>query len=254
MTLRLDQLLMDRGLATSLRHAQALILTGDVLVNDHPCTKAGTPTPADAPVRIRSKKGHPWVSRGGLKLDHGLKTWNISVRNRHCLDIGASTGGFTDVLLTHGAQRVYAVDVGYGQLAWKLVQDPRVVNLERTNVRSLSTALIPSDIDFLCLDASFVSLSAILPFALPFLSQESPGIALIKPQFEADSVDQIPKGIVENDAIRDRIVGDVVNKVQSLEVEIQDLQPSPILGSKGNREYLLLFHKAPSIKQGDEER
>src|SRR5918994_5085304 len=195
---RADQLLVARELAESRTKAQALILAGAVFSGDRRVAKAGDLLPEDAPLEVRGKD-HPWVSRGGVKLDHGLTHFGFVVTGAVALDVGSSTGGFTDVLLSRGAAKVYAVDVGHGQLAWKLRQDPRVVVLERTNARHLSAAEIPEPVDLVVCDASFISLMTVLPASLALTRPGAHLVALIKPQFEVGK-GRVGKGGVVRDA------------------------------------------------------
>src|SRR5580698_8044046 len=181
---RADQMLVARGLVETRTRAQALIMAGKVFAGDRAVAKAGDLLPEDAMLSVRGQD-HPWVSRGGLKLDHALRHFALSPAGRICLDIGASTGGFTDVLLTHGAAKVHAVDVGHGQLAWKLRSDPRVVVHEKTNARHLTVAVVPDPIEVLVCDASFIGLTTILPACLGLCVPGCWAVALIKPQFEA---------------------------------------------------------------------
>lgn len=235
---RLDRLLVDRGLAGSREKAQAIIASGHVLVNGQRQDKAGVSVHADAEVRITGE-ALPFVSRGGLKLAAALREFHISVEGRTALDIGASTGGFTDCLLQHGCAKVYAVDVGYGQMAWKLRQDPRVVVIERTNIRELSPSLVPGPVDVAVIDVSFISLEKVIPSALKFLNKGSEIVALIKPQFEAGR-DRVGKGgIVRDEATRTAVVEKIVEFVKGLGLEVTGVVPSPITGQDGNVEFLI---------------
>ncbi|MBV8614515.1 MAG: TlyA family RNA methyltransferase, partial [Acetobacteraceae bacterium] len=193
---RADQALVDRGLAESRARAQALILAGAVFSGARRVEKAGALLPAGAPLEVRGQD-HPWVSRGGLKLDHALAAFGLSPAGRVCLDIGASTGGFTDVLLAHGAEKVHAVDVGHGQLAWRLRNDPRVVVHEKTNARYLSRDVIPDPIGALVCDASFIGLETLLPAPLDLCAPGAWAVTLIKPQFEAG------RGVAAKGVVRD---------------------------------------------------
>jgi 23S rRNA (cytidine1920-2'-O)/16S rRNA (cytidine1409-2'-O)-methyltransferase len=236
---RADQLLVDRGLAESRARAQALILAGLVFSGSTRIDKPGTSLAADAALEVKGKD-HPWVSRGGLKLDHALKYFNVDPSGRICLDIGASTGGFTDVLLARGAAKVYAVDVGHGQLAWKLRQDARVVVLERTNARHLTRAEIPEPIEFIVCDASFIGLETVLPASLALAAPDALLIALIKPQFEVGA-DRIGKGGVVRDPA---LHAEVCERIQAwLEHQpgwrVLGITESPITGPEGNIEFLI---------------
>jgi 23S rRNA (cytidine1920-2'-O)/16S rRNA (cytidine1409-2'-O)-methyltransferase len=236
--MRLDRLLAERNLVESRERGQALILAGQVLVNDQKVDKAGTLVPVDADVRILGEQ-MPYVSRGGLKLEKALSEFTIAVMDKTALDAGASTGGFTDCLLKHGAKKVYAVDVGYGQMAWKIRQDPRVVVLERVNIREMEPALVPDRIDIIVVDVSFISLEKIIPSLMRFLKPGGEIVALIKPQFEVGK-DLVGKGgIVRDETARNEAVERVRRFVQEQGFEIQGIIPSPIKGQDGNVEYLI---------------
>ncbi len=236
---RADQLVTDRGLAESRARAQALILAGLVFSGERRIDKAGELLSEDAAIELRGRD-HPWVSRGGIKLAHALNHFAIDPRGWIALDIGASTGGFTDVLLTLGAARVYAVDVGHGQLAWKLRQDPRVVVCERTNARALSRALVPEPLDLITCDASFIGLATVLPAPLALAAENASLVALVKPQFEAG-----PGGVGKGGVVRDPAVHREVCERAAAWVAAQPgwvtvgVVESPILGPEGNREFLL---------------
>lgn len=235
---RLDRLLVERGLAESREKAQAIIAAGQVLVNGQRQDKAGASVSVDCEIRITGE-ALPFVSRGGLKLEAALREFRISVEGRTALDIGASTGGFTDCLLQHGCAKVYAVDVGYGQMAWKLRQDPRVVVIERTNIRELSPLQVPGPVDIAVIDVSFISLEKVIPSVLKFLNPESELVALIKPQFEAGR-DRVGKGgIVRDEATRTAVVEKIVEFVKGLGLEVKGVIPSPITGQDGNVEFLI---------------
>jgi 23S rRNA (cytidine1920-2'-O)/16S rRNA (cytidine1409-2'-O)-methyltransferase len=238
---RLDALLVERGLAASRDRARALILAGEVRVNGQPATKAGSQVPTDAVVTLTARD-HPYVGRGGLKLAHALDEFRLDVSGCTALDIGASTGGFTDVLLQRGAARVVALDVGHGQLDWKIRSDPRVVVLERVNARHLTPEQLPPDLrqfDIITIDVSFISLRHIFPVLRPLLRPGAPVIALVKPQFEAGRAEVTRGGIVQDDAVRARVVEEVVAAANRLGLERQGLTDSPIAGMEGNREFLL---------------
>jgi 23S rRNA (cytidine1920-2'-O)/16S rRNA (cytidine1409-2'-O)-methyltransferase len=235
---RVDQLLVDRGLAESRTRAQALILAGKVFSGEQRVDKAGTTLAADAPVEVRGQD-HPWVSRGGVKLAHALGHFGLSPAGRVCLDVGASTGGFTDVLLHHGAAKVYAVDVGHGQLAWKLRNDPRVVVREKVNARYLDGGVVPEPVEVLVCDASFIGLQTVLPLPLRLCAPGAWAVALIKPQFEVGPA--IAKGGVVRDA---NVHRQVCEKISQWWAELPGwrvigTEPSPILGPEGNREFLI---------------
>lgn len=238
---RLDKLLFNRGLVTSRERARGLILAGQVLVDDRVCDKPGSQVALTAELRIRGEQ-LPYVSRGGLKLAHALTEFSVAVTGCTAIDVGASTGGFTDCLLQHGASRVYAVDVGYGQLAWSLRNDPRVVNLERTNIRYLQPEQLPERPTLAVIDASFISLDKVLPATLPLLAVPAEIIALIKPQFEVGK-GEVGKGGVVRDADKHRLVVERVGAL-ALELGCQVVEQcaSPILGPKGNREFLIHLH------------
>jgi len=236
--LRLDRFLVERGIAESRERGQAMILAGKVLVNGQKVEKAGALVPEEADIRILGEP-MPYVSRGGLKLEAALREFKITVTGRTAMDVGASTGGFTDCLLQHGCRNVYAVDVGYGQLAWKLRQDPRVISLERTNIREINSALIPEPIDIAVIDASFISLEKVIPPVLPFLAHDSEIIALIKPQFEVGKGRVGKGGIVRDETARKAVVERIVEFVREQGLEVKGVIPSPITGQDGNIEYLL---------------
>jgi 23S rRNA (cytidine1920-2'-O)/16S rRNA (cytidine1409-2'-O)-methyltransferase len=232
-------LLVDRGLAESRARAQALILAGKVFSGERRIEKAGQTLPTEAALEVRGQD-HPWVSRGGLKLAHALAHFHLSPENRICLDVGASTGGFTDVLLSQGAAKVHAVDVGHGQLAWKLRSDPRVVVHEKTNARHLTRAEIAEPIGALVCDASFIGLATILPAPLALCAPGAWAVALIKPQFEAgpDAVGR--KGVVRDPAVHLAVCERVRTWWAALsEWHVIGITESPITGPEGNREFLI---------------
>jgi 23S rRNA (cytidine1920-2'-O)/16S rRNA (cytidine1409-2'-O)-methyltransferase len=236
---RADQILAERGLVESRARAQALIVAGLVFVGERRVSKPGDMLAADASIEIRGRE-HPWVSRGGVKLAHALDHFAIDPHGWTALDIGASTGGFTDVLLARGARRVYAVDVGHGQLAWKLRQDPRIVVYERINARSLSREQIPEPVDIVTCDASFIGLATVLPAPLALTAQEAALVALVKPQFEAGPGDVGKGGVVRDPAIHCRVCERAAAWVAAQPGwEVIGVIASPILGPKGNREFLL---------------
>jgi 23S rRNA (cytidine1920-2'-O)/16S rRNA (cytidine1409-2'-O)-methyltransferase len=235
--LRLDQLVVERGLAPSRERARALILAGHVLVDGQAVSKAGTAVDAEAPVELLAPD-HPYVGRGGLKLAHALDTFHISVADRECLDIGASTGGFTDVLLRRGAKRVVALDVGHGQMDWTLRNDPRVVVVERFNARQLTPADLPAPVGVVVIDVSFISLRQILPVVPPLLTPTADVVALVKPQFEAGRA-EVRKGIIHDAAVHQRVLGEVAAAAAAIGLTPAGSTPSPITGQKGNVEFLL---------------
>jgi 23S rRNA (cytidine1920-2'-O)/16S rRNA (cytidine1409-2'-O)-methyltransferase len=237
MRIRLDQLVVDRGLAPSRERARALILAGQVSVDGQPQTKAGTPIDASADVALVAPD-HPYVGRGGLKLAHALDTFKIDVEGREALDIGASTGGFTDVLLKRGATRVVALDVGHGQIDWALRNDPRVVVIEHFNARHLQLSDLPSPVDIVTIDVSFISLRQILPVVPPLLRPGADVIALVKPQFEAGR-SEIRKGVIRDPTVQSRVLEDVSAAAREVGLHPVASTPSPITGAKGNVEFLL---------------
>jgi len=236
---RADLLLVALGLAESRARAQALILAGKVFSDTKRVEKAGDLLADGAPLEVRGQD-HPWVSRGGLKLAHALAHFGLNPEGRVCLDLGASTGGFTDVLLQHGAARVYAVDVGHGQLAWKLRQDPRVVVLEKTNARYLDATAIPEPIGALVCDASFIGLRTILPAPLALCASGAFTVALIKPQFEAGP-GQVGKGGVVRDAALHRSICAMIAEWWAALPgwQVLGITESPITGPEGNKEFLI---------------
>ncbi len=239
MKLRADQLLVQRGLVESRTRAQALILAGKVFSNERRIAKAGDMLADETPLDVRGQE-HPWVSRGGLKLAHGLAHFGFSPDGRVCLDIGASTGGFTDVLLTHGAAKVHAVDVGHGQLAWKLRCDDRVVVHEKTNARYLTADTIPEPVGALVCDASFIGLATVLPAPLALCGAGAWAIALIKPQFEAGAAAVGSKGVVRDPEVHRAVCQRVADWLGSLpHWTVIGIAESPITGPEGNREFLL---------------
>ena len=239
---RLDKLLVERGLVASRERARALILAGQVVVGEHAVDKAGTQISVDAPIRLKGKD-IPYVSRGGLKLEKALAAFDMEVRDRTALDIGASTGGFTDCLLQQGAARVFAVDVGYGQLAWSLRENPKVVNLERTNVRHLQPEALDAVPDLAVIDASFISLSKVLPSTLGLLSATADVIALIKPQFEVGRGQVGKGGVVRDPDLHQQVIEKIRALALGLDCAVLGLVESPILGPKGNREFLIHLRK-----------
>jgi 23S rRNA (cytidine1920-2'-O)/16S rRNA (cytidine1409-2'-O)-methyltransferase len=236
---RLDKLLVERGLCDSRTRAQALILAGEVVVGDHAVDKPGTLVDADAPVRLKGSAANPYVSRGGLKLRAALDAFPITVTETICLDVGASTGGFTDCLLQAGAQRVYALDVGYGQLAWKLVNDARVVVMDRQNIRKLEPGQIPEPIDLAVADCSFVSLTKVLPHLPALLRPGADVVVLVKPQFEVGRERVGKGGIVRDESARKDALALIEANAREQAFEVRGHIESPITGRDGNREWLL---------------
>jgi 23S rRNA (cytidine1920-2'-O)/16S rRNA (cytidine1409-2'-O)-methyltransferase len=247
---RLDLLLVDRGLAPSRQRARALIMAGKILVNSLPAAKAGTLISEDDSIELKGGD-IPYVSRGGLKLEGALKEIGLCVTDCTCLDVGASTGGFTDCLLQNGAARVYAVDVGYGQLAWKLRQDPRVVAIERTNIRRMPFEMIPEAVDIATIDVSFISLKIVVPAVRVFLKEEGFILALIKPQFEVGK-DKVGKGgVVRDPKLHDRVIEDLSSFFTGTGLRCKNVIPSSILGPKGNREFFILLHSNPDPPEAE---
>lgn len=235
---RLDQILVEKGLAASRQRAQAMIMAGTVLVNDQPAVKAGKLIGPEDHIELRGRD-MPFASRGGLKLDGVLNTLQLDVVDKICLDVGASTGGFTDCLLQHNARRVYAVDVGYGQLAWKLRQDPRVVVIERTNIRKMPSSALPQPVDLVAIDVSFISLKIVVPAVLKFLKKDARILALIKPQFEVGK-DQVGKGgVVRDPALHRQVIEQLSEFFTGMGLLRESVVPSPLLGPKGNREFFI---------------
>lgn len=235
---RIDKLMVERGLAQSRERARSLILAGRVLVGDQVVDKAGAPVEPGLEIRLKGED-IPYVSRGGLKLEKALESFDLRLAGRVAIDVGASTGGFTDCLLQQGVAKVYAVDVGYGQLAWKLRQDPRVINLERTNIRYLQAEQLPEKPSLAVIDASFISLDKVLPPTLKLLSDDAEIVALIKPQFEVGR-GEVGKGGVVRDAGQHALVLQRIRELAaSLGCRVLGESDSPILGPKGNREFLI---------------
>ena len=244
---RLDRVLVDRGLAESREKAQALILAGAVEVDGADGVKAGTPVDDSAGIRIREEVAGTalrYVGRGGLKLEAALAQFGIDVKGKVAVDIGASTGGFTDCLLQHGAARVYAIDVGYGQLAWSLRQDPRVRVIERTNIRTLPAGRIPEPVDLATIDVSFISLSKVLPKVSELVKPGGMIVALVKPQFEVGKGEVGKGGIIRDPAKRERALEGVIRFAETTGLVFIGAIPSPITGQKGNVEFLIQLVKS----------
>ena len=240
---RLDVLLTERGLQESRQRAQAVIMSGEVFVNGQRVDKPGTAVANEAELEVR---GHTlrYVSRGGLKLEKAMQTFPITLEGKTCADIGASTGGFTDCMLQNGAEKVYAVDVGYGQLAWKLRSDERVVCLERTNARYLGTEQIPEPLDFASIDVSFISLKLIFPALYPLLREGGEIACLIKPQFEAGREKVGKKGVVRDPAVHLEVLQQFLRHAKENNFTVLGITYSPIRGSEGNIEYLGFLRKS----------
>lgn len=246
--IRLDQLLFDKGLVESREKAKALILEGNIRVNGIVVDKAGALINPDDALALENKM--PYVSRGGLKLKHAIDTFGIDVKDKTAMDAGASTGGFTDCLLQHGAQKVYSIDVGYGQLDWRLRNDPRVILLEKTNIRYLEEIvrsqrmedLMGNKIDIATIDVSFISLLKVIPAVLKFLKPSGEIVALIKPQFEVGRKD-VGKGVVKDESKRLEAVENIKSESEKMGLEVKGVTASPIKGPKGNVEYLIYLKK-----------
>jgi 23S rRNA (cytidine1920-2'-O)/16S rRNA (cytidine1409-2'-O)-methyltransferase len=240
---RADLLLVERGLAESRAKAQAMVMAGQVFSGDRRVDKAGQQMASDAPLEVRGQP-HPWVSRGGLKLAHAIEQFGIDPSGQTVIDVGASTGGFTDVLLSHGAARVYAVDVGRGQLAWKLRQDDRVVVLEKTNARHLDESHVPEPVDAVVCDASFIGLETVLPAALALTKPTAWLVALIKPQFEAGKAQVGKGGVVRDPWVHTAVCARTAAWLDGLAGwRVAGLTESPVTGPEGNREFLIHARK-----------
>ncbi len=239
---RLDLLLCDLGLVPSREQAKGLIMAGQVYVNQQKADKPGMSVGIDERVEVRGNR-LPFVSRGGLKLDKAIHSFHLSLEGKIAMDIGASTGGFTDCMLQNGAAKVFSVDVGYGQLAWKLRNDPRVVNMERTNIRGVTPEQIGQELDFFSVDVSFISLCLVLPVAFSLLRQGGEGVCLIKPQFEAGRGKVGKKGVVREPEIHEEVIHKICSFVDELGFEICGLDYSPVKGPEGNIEYLIYLKK-----------
>jgi 23S rRNA (cytidine1920-2'-O)/16S rRNA (cytidine1409-2'-O)-methyltransferase len=237
---RLDLLLVERGLAPTREKAQALILAGTVTVAGRRADKPGSAVPEDAELELAAPP-HPYVSRGGVKLAAALDAFGLDPAGKVCLDVGASTGGFTDCLLQRGAARVYAVDVGYGQIDARLRADPRVVLRERVNARNLSEQEVPEPVALAAMDLSFISARLVLPAVARRVAPGGAIVVLVKPQFEAGRGEVGKGGIVRSDEIRERVVREVAAAGEGLGLQVAGVVPSPIAGARGNREILLLF-------------
>ena len=237
--IRLDLLLVDRGTCQTRERARALIMSGAVLVGETKMDKAGALVSPDAEIRIEGED-NPYVSRGGLKLKGALTAFDINVRDLVALDVGASTGGFTDCLLQEGARKVYAIDVGYGQLAWKLRTDERVVTLERTNIRYFEDSLIKDTIDMATIDASFISLRLVIPAVLRLVKKnDAIMLALIKPQFEAGRDEVEKHGVIRNPEVHERVIEGIKKFCAGLGLSVMGICESPLIGPKGNREFFI---------------
>lgn len=239
---RLDKLIVERGLAPSRERARALVMAGMVVVDEHLAEKPGTSIAVTATIRLKGEV-HPYVSRGGLKLEKALEEFKIDVAGMAVMDVGASTGGFTDCVLQRGARRVLAVDVGYGQLAWKLRQDPRVANLEKTNIRYLTADALPEVPDMAVVDASFISLGKVLPAVVALVADGGVIVALIKPQFEVGRGEVGKGGVVRDSEQHRKVVESIHVLADELGLDARGVTESPIQGPKGNREFLIFLQK-----------
>lgn len=238
---RLDNLVVEKGFAPSREKAKAYIMAGQIYADNQKCDKAGMMIdPGKTKIEFRGE-GLRYVSRGGLKLEKAMKEWGISLEGKICMDIGASTGGFTDCMLQNGAKKVYAVDVGYGQFAWKLRNDERVVNMERTNIRYVTPEQIGNKLDFASIDVSFISLRLVLPVAHSLLAEDGEIAALIKPQFEAGREQVGKKGVVRDEKVHFSVVRNIVDFAQEIGFRVKGISFSPIKGPEGNIEYLMLL-------------
>ncbi len=246
---RLDVWMTEHGLAPSREKAKAMIMSGDVYVDGQREDKAGTQIAGDAKVEVKGN-ALPYVSRGGLKLAKAMEVFPLDLKDCICMDIGASTGGFTDCMLQNGAAKVYSIDVGYGQLAWKLRTDPRVVVLEKTNFRYVTGEQIPEKIDFASVDVSFISLNKIFPAAYPLLADGGQMVALIKPQFEAGKDKVGKKGVVRDPAVHTEVIKRVITESRAVGFVPVGLDFSPVKGPEGNIEYLLHVRKDPDAAEG----
>jgi 23S rRNA (cytidine1920-2'-O)/16S rRNA (cytidine1409-2'-O)-methyltransferase len=244
---RLDKLVMERGLVSSRQRAKGLIMAGSVWLAGHKVTKAGAEFPTDVQIEIKESPWRKYVSRGGLKLEAAIKEFGFSVQGKVCLDVGASKGGFTDCLLKNGAKKVYALDVGYGQLDWKLRSDPRVVNIEKTNIRYFSGKEIKSPIDLATIDVSFISLDKVLPKVKDLIRKKGEIVSLIKPQFEAGREKVRRGGVVKDRKVHKEVVDKIKLLAQDLGLEVKGLITSPITGPAGNIEYFIYLKKRINI-------
>ena len=235
---RLDKVLVALGLVQSRERAKAMIMAGKVLVDRQPVDKPGTLIPLEAQVEFKGED-IPYVSRGGLKLEAALRSFQIDVQGLDCIDIGASTGGFTDCLLQHGANKVYSVDVGYGQLAWKLRRDGRVVAIERANIRHLPCDALPFPVDLAVIDVSFISLRIVIPSALKFLKKSGDILALVKPQFEVGKGFVGKGGVVRSPEQHESVISAMTEFSNTIGLSCRGVIPSPVLGPKGNREFVM---------------
>ena len=247
---RLDQYLVDQGLVPSRSMAQSVIMAGEVFVNGQKASKAGESITGEEQIELRSKTLQ-YVSRGGLKLEKAMQVFPVQLQDKVCMDIGASTGGFTDCMLQNGASKVYAIDVGYGQLAWKLRQDERVINLERTNVRYVTEEQVTDKVDFFSVDVSFISLKLVLPVAYSLLQESGQGVCLIKPQFEAGRDKVGKKGVVRDPEVHKEVIERVISFTKEIGFSVLGLDYSPVKGPEGNIEYLMYVGKTGTSVEVD---
>ena len=244
---RLDVMMVSRGLASSREKARAMIMAGEVFVDGNREDKAGSQFPESAEIEVKGKK-LPFVSRGGLKLDKAVKVYGIDCTGLVCLDVGASTGGFTDCMLQNGAEKVYAVDVGTNQLAWELRQNPKVISMEKTNIRYVTPADIGEAVDFVSIDVAFISLTKVLEPVKALMKDDARIVCLIKPQFEAGREKVGKKGVVRDKAVHLEVIENIVSFAYGLGFEILGLDYSPIRGPEGNIEYLLYMKNSRSLE------
>ena len=240
---RLDVLLVERGLATSREKAKAMIMAGEVLVDNEREDKAGSMFPEEVEIVLKGKP-LPYVSRGGLKLEKAMKNFDLTLDGKVCMDVGASTGGFTDCMLQNGAVKVYAVDVGYGQLAWSLRTDERVVNMERTNIRNVTLDMLAEPIEFFSVDVSFISLHHIFPVAQAITTPDAMGVCLVKPQFEAGREKVGKNGVVRDPATHREVLHNAMGYAAANGFVVRGLDFSPVKGPEGNIEYLMFVQKS----------
>lgn len=253
MKTRLDVYLTEHGFAQSRERAKSIIMAGHVFINNQRSDKAGDIVPEDAVVEVRGGE-LKYVSRGGLKLEKAVSEFSLDLKDRICMDVGASTGGFTDCMLQNGAAKVYSVDVGYGQLAWKLRSDRRVVNMERTNIRYVTDEQVPDKLDFASIDVAFISLKLVLPVVKSLLKDDGAGVALIKPQFEAGREKVGKKGVVRDPAVHAEVIQNVLNFTREMGLNVSAVTFSPIRGPEGNIEYLMYFSKSGADNEIDVEQ
>ncbi len=250
---RLDIILTERGIFPSREKAKASIMAGLIYVDGQRIDKPGTPVDTEAEIKVKEDLC-PYVSRGGLKLEKAIDTFGFSLDGKTAVDIGASTGGFTDCMLKNGARKVFAIDVGYGQLDWKLRNDPRVVNMEKINVRYLDPETISDPIDFISIDVSFISLKLVFPVASSLLSEDGSLVCLVKPQFEAGREQVGKKGIVRDASVHAEVIEKVIGYGEDNGLYSHGLTYSPVTGTKGNIEYLLYMKKTPALSRPDTEK